>query len=144
MNRTRDPGLIGAVLAAALALAASLFFAFAPTTSTSTSRSVFVSPSGEPTPTAPVVHRTTSTLLESEGAGAVPVLAIPVALAAGAIAVSRLGSRRPIRLVLASLLLAGCVAGAASVGLFYVPAAVALVWGALATPPSLRLAEARA
>jgi hypothetical protein len=74
-------------------------------------------------------------LLEHEGAGVVGVLAVPVAIAlAGAAPGPRTARGR--RLGAGWVLLAACAVGAASLGAFYLPAAVALVVaGAKTTRP---------
>lgn len=147
MNEDRDRGLIWAVVSMSLAVAASAFFALYPTTSTSVSSSVSVSPNGHQGPVSTVVHHSTRTLLSQEGPSVLIVLAVPVGLAVAAIAVSRTRRRQGIRVVLACLLGVGCLLGAMTVGLFYVPAAGALaVCAALTTSrhePVSRLAPTR-
>jgi hypothetical protein len=64
-------------------------------------------------------------LVEANGVSVLGVLALPVVLASvGLVAVAR--RRRPILVAVMVALVALCVLGFASVGLFYLPAAVAL------------------
>jgi hypothetical protein len=78
-------------------------------------------------------------LVEVNGMSVLGVLAVPVLLAGvGLVAVGR--RRRPILVVVTVAMLALCVLGLASVGLFYLPAAVALVvavvgWRQVPSPP---------
>ncbi|HKE73332.1 MAG TPA: hypothetical protein VKB57_06940 [Acidimicrobiales bacterium] len=67
------------------------------------------------------------TLLASEGAGVLVPLAVPVVVAGAAVAAGRSRRARGVRLAAGGLLLAGCLVALLSVGLFYVPAGVALV-----------------
>ena len=82
---------------------------------------------------------TTSTshesLLETDGTGVVVVLAVPVALVAIAVAAQGSSWRRRARCIAGGLLLGGSLLGAMSVGLPYLPAAVALLVAGLRTPP---------
>ena len=89
---------------------------------TSTSTSTAVSSDGT------VVTETSHpTLLASEGAGVLVPLAVPVVVAGAAVAAGRSRRARGVRLAAGGLLLAGCLVALLSVGLFYVPAGVALV-----------------
>ena len=78
-------------------------------------------------------------LVEANGVSVLGVLALPVLLAGvGLVAVRR--RRRPILIVVMVALVVFCVLAAASVGLFYLPAAVAVVvavvgWRHLPSPP---------
>ena len=74
-----------------------------------------------------VTESSAYTLPESEGASVVIVLAVPVVIAAIAVAAARATRARGIRFACGGLLMAGCLLGAASIGLPYVPAAVALL-----------------
>jgi hypothetical protein len=66
------------------------------------------------------------TLLETEGPSVIAVLLVPVAVAlAGALGRGRRDRRR--RIVAGSVLAVFCVLGAMSLGVFYVPAAAALL-----------------
>ena len=78
------------------------------------------------------------TLLDNEGPGVLLVLAVPVLLAAISAAASRLRDARAVRFIAGGLLLVGCVLGAASVGLPYMPAALALLVAAGHSPASAR------
>jgi hypothetical protein len=74
----------------------------------------------------------TSTLLETEGAGVAVVLTVPVVIAGLAVAAAKSTRARRVRFCCGATLVVGCLLGAASIGLPYVPAAVALlVSGAL-------------
>ena len=74
-------------------------------------------------------------LLDTEGTAVVGVLAVPVALVAIAIAAQGSSWRRRARCIAGGLLLVGSLLGAMSVGLPYLPAAVALLVAGLRTPP---------
>lgn len=104
---------------------------FAPTTSTvSVSSSSSTSSADSPTE----VETTTSSgsLLEHEGAGVVVILLVPVAVALVGALGNGPGARR--RRLAAGWVLAGaCVLGAASLGIFFLPAAVALLTAGLKT-----------
>ena len=70
------------------------------------------------------------TLLETEGASVVAVLAVPVVVAlAGAVGRGSTARRR--RIVAGSVLTGACVLGAMSIGIFFVPAAVVLLTAGL-------------
>ncbi len=97
----------------ALAVAASTGLLFVPTATTLTA-----TPAGSSS--APVV--THESLLEHEGSGVLVVLALPVLLAA----LGAAPGRRRGRSLAAVLLWAFAAVGAASVGLLYAPAAVAM------------------
>jgi hypothetical protein len=72
-------------------------------------------------------------LVESEGAGVVVVLLIPVAVAlVGALARGR--AARHVRIAAGSALLVLCVLGAMSIGVFYLPAPVLLLLAGVRTP----------
>jgi hypothetical protein len=117
---------------------------FAPTTSTvSVSSSDSASPVDSPTE----VETTTSsgTLLEQEGAGVVAILLVPVAVAlVGALGDGPTVRRR--RIAAGWVLASACVLGAASLGIFFLPAAVALLAAGLKTgaaPPGPRRGATR-
>lgn len=79
---------------------------------------------------------TTETLLKANGLSALPLLVGPVVLTALVVAIlmtTRIKpSTRKVSLWVAAVLLLGfCVAGALSIGTFYLPAAVALVVAAV-------------
>ena len=82
--------------------------------------------------------RSSYSLLEGEGAGIVVVLAIPIVLAlAGVIGAAT--DRAWLATCAASLLVVAVLLGAASIGLFFVPAAIAVViaarWTAAGATP---------
>ena len=114
---------IAAAVSLGLAVVASAALAVLPTGS----KTVAVQ-AGEPT--APAVTR--ESLLEHEGASVLVVLALPVLAAAPGAVVGAAPRRRRVRAVSAGLLWAFTVLGAASVGLFYVPAALAMTVAACA------------
>jgi len=66
------------------------------------------------------------TLLETEGAGVIVILLVPVVLAVAG-AVGRGSTARRRRIVAGSVLTGACVLGAMSIGFFFVPAAAALL-----------------
>lgn len=72
-------------------------------------------------------------MFENEGAGVLVVLTVPVVIALGALLAQRLAHARRWRFLAAGVLLVGCVLGAASIGLPYFPAVLALVAAAAAT-----------
>lgn len=104
---------------------------FAPTTS-----SVSVSSSGSmssaDSPTEVVTTTSRGTLLQQEGASVVAVLLVPVAVAlVGALGEGPAARRR--RIAAGWVLAGACVLGAASLGLFFLPATVALLTAGLKT-----------
>ncbi len=113
-----------AFVALGWAILAGLAFAVLPS---GTSSSTTTSSSG-------TVIETTSdeSLLEHEGAGVLIVLAVPALLTFVAVVVKR----RPLRLGVGFVLLAACMLGAMSVGLFFLPAAVLVLCAASASPRS--------
>ena len=106
--------------ALAWAIVMGVVWLFAPT-----GRSTSVTASSDGTV---VTESSTSSLLQSEGAGVALVLAVPVAIAAIAVAASGSRRARQIRFACGGVLALACLLGAASVGLPYVPAAVALLF----------------
>jgi hypothetical protein len=72
-----------------------------------------------------------TTLPESDGWDVLAVLAIPVALAGAPLMLGSTRLRRPALVVSSLLLLAFAALGAASIGLFYLPAAAAMVIAAV-------------
>ena len=118
-------GTVAARASLLLAFAASTAFVFLPTTTR-------VTATGPGSASPPVTtHRT---LLEHEGSGVFVVLAVPVAVAAlGAVAGAAHGTRLA-RGLSASLLWVFTALGAASVGLFYAPAALVMTVAACAPP----------
>jgi hypothetical protein len=82
-----------------------------------------------------VIETTTDeSLLEREGAGILIVLAIPALLALTAVVVKR----RSVRLGVGFVFLAACLLGAMSVGLFFLPGAVLVLYAASTSPAALR------
>jgi hypothetical protein len=73
-----------------------------------------------------VVTTTHESLVQTNGAGVLIVLGVPALLTL----VAFLVKRRPVRAVLSGLLFVGCVLGAMSVGVFFLPAAVLLICAA--------------
>jgi hypothetical protein len=72
-----------------------------------------------------------TTLPESDGWDVLAVLAIPVVIAGAPLMLGSTRLRRPALVVSSLLLLAFAALGAASIGLFYLPAAAAMVIAAL-------------
>ena len=95
---------------------------FAPTVSTSSSGSM----SSANSPTEVVTTTSKETLLHHEGASVVAVLLVPVAVAlAGALGDGPTARRR--RIAAGWVLAGACLLGAASLGIFFLPATVALL-----------------
>ena len=107
-----------AIAALAWTIALSLLWLFVPA---GQSESMSVSSDGTT-----VTESSTHTLVEVEGVSVLLVLAVPVVLAGIAVAAARATRACGIRFACGGLLMAGCLLGAASIGLPYVPAAVAL------------------
>jgi hypothetical protein len=72
-----------------------------------------------------------TTLPETEGWDVLGLLAIPVVLAGAPLMLGSTRLRRPALVVSSALLLVFAALGAASIGLFYLPAAVAMVVAAV-------------
>ena len=130
MDRPR--GTSAVVLALALALLASAVLLVVPAY-TGVRASAAVTPGGAAGPRPPEVRR--ATLLEFNGPGVLGALAVPVVLTGLPVAANWTALRTASR-VLAALLLTGfALATGFSVGLFYLPAAGALLaavlWGAV-------------
>jgi cytochrome bd-type quinol oxidase subunit 2 len=115
-------------------IALSLLWLFVPS---GQSTSVSVSSDGTT-----VTESSTHTLVESEGSSVVLVLAVPVVVAGIAVAAARATRPRGIRFACGGLLMAACLLGAASIGLPYVPAAVALFLSGALTRQRVPVAEA--
>ena len=75
---------------------------------------------------ATVFTTTQQTLLEIEGRSVLVVFMVPVAIAAVGAFAGR-GSRRKVRLRAGVLLTIGCLVAAASIGMFFIPSAIALI-----------------
>ena len=102
---------------------------FAPTTSSVSSSG---SMSSADSPTEVVTTTSRGTLLQDEGASVVAVLLVPVAVAlVGALGEGPAAPRR--RLAAGWVLAGACMLGAASLGIFFLPAAVALLTAGLKT-----------
>ena len=129
MARRQVDGTFAAWASLGLAVAASAVLLFLPTTSRVTTRS-----SGSPSP--PVV--THQTLLEHEGSSVLVVLAVPVLVAALGVLVGAGPGRLLLRVLAAFLLGVFSVLAAASIGLLYAPAALAMALAAAATPARVR------
>ena len=115
----------------ALAWAAGGWLAFAPSYQGETQ---YASLPGEP---AGEIVRHTSTLIEQNGLQVVPLLLAPIVLTAIALLALRLtNDRQAVRRLLlwgpAALLLGFCVVAILSIGIFYLPAAIALLVAAIA------------
>lgn len=126
-ERGRDRAALVGLL---LALVASLVLLFAPTgTSVSAcSRTVNGSPNVRSQPVQQPCGTRVShpSLVQSQGWGVAIPLAVPVAIAAAGLAVQRTRLRRPGSIVAGILLSILVVLGAFSIGIFYLPAAVAM------------------
>jgi hypothetical protein len=68
-----------------------------------------------------------TTLLESQGPGVIGILLVPVAIAALPVAAGRHKSARVLRAISATVLLGFALLGMLSIGLFYLPATLAMV-----------------
>ena len=74
------------------------------------------------------------TLLASAGPGVLVPLAVPVLVAGAGVVAGRSRHARGVRLAAGGLMLGACLAALLSVGLFYVPAGVALIVAGSLTP----------
>ena len=90
-------------------------------------RATAVAVPGQTAPPVPVVATRTATLVEVNGPGVLVVLAIPIALPVLALAAGKSRFRRATHVVGALLLVGFCLLTGFSVGLFYVPTALAMV-----------------
>ena len=128
MSSRPSPSTLLAALAALLALAASAFLLLTPFyTGTHTTTS---SGAGQPT-AARVVESRSATLLEVNGPAVLIPLTIPIALPALALAATRSRFRRLAYAIAALLLLVFCLLSGFSIGMYYVPAALAMLISAL-------------
>lgn len=127
---TRDISTLAAAMSLVLAAGASLFFALYPVM-TGTSHSVTITADSAMIEQAKTRK---ATLLETEGWQAVPALTIPVLLTALPSFLRRTRCRRMSRWGSAMGLVAFAVAGSLSVGLFYVPSALAMCLAAVCSP----------
>jgi hypothetical protein len=118
--------------ACAWTLLTAVVLLFAPINSSSVSVSSSGSPSSAGSPTEVVTTTSARTLFEHAGAGVVAVLLVPVAVAlVGALGAGPAARRR--RIAAGSVLAGACVVGAASLGIVFLPAAVALLAAGLKT-----------
>jgi hypothetical protein len=139
-DRSKGTGARPAALSFALALVASLILLFVPTGTTSSSFcSVAPAPTspggtpGSPTCTSSETH---PSLVDEQGWGVAIPLSIPVVVAGIPVAVTKTRARRPASIAATSLLLAFTILGAASVGIFYLPSAVAMIVAASHRSPA--------
>lgn len=124
-----------AIASFALAALASVAFVFLPVIGgqersgglSAESGRVTIGPSGSPAAQSAEGDSSGSTLPERQGLGIVGVLAIPVVISGVAAALSGVRQRRVVQGVAAALLVGWVLLGLASVGLFYVPSALAMV-----------------
>src|SRR5688500_13194316 len=118
-----------AILALVLALAAALVLLLAPFyTGVQTTA---VGRPGQNASSPPVVEVRSATLLEVNGPGVLLPLVLPIALPALALTSGQSRFRRPAFIVGALLLAVFCLVSGFSIGLFYVPAALAMAAAAL-------------
>jgi len=127
----RTTGLL-AWLSVAWTVVAGVALALAPMVSVRSASSVSTPEGSSGAVPEVVTTRSTETLLQNEGAGLVVILLIPVAVALiGALGGGPAARRR--RIAAGWVLLGTCVIGAMSLGIFYLPAAVALLIAGLTT-----------
>ena len=124
--KRHDPAIISAVIGHALAWAAAIWLAVGPTYQ---GASVAAVTSGG---AASEPIRVTATLIEVNGLSVLPLLLMPVLLTAMAVLFAMLIhaglTRRGVPLLASAVLLLGfCAVGIASIGLFFLPAAITLV-----------------
>ncbi len=106
------------------------FFLFGPVYGTTTSATA-ISPAG---PVGAPMRSGAAGLAAATGLWAYVVLALPALLAAVPLLVSPARPRRRLNLAFAAFLGLFALVGAASIGLFYVPVAIALIVAAVAEP----------
>ena len=128
--RRRDAVVISTGIAHALTWGVALFLVVGPVYQGVSKTAV--TPAG----VASESSRVTATLIEVNGWSVLPLLLVPVVLTALALMAVlttrvRLAMRRVLSWVSAVLLLGFCAVGIFSIGLFYVPAAIALVVSAV-------------
>jgi hypothetical protein len=125
-------GAVGATVSLALAALAAAALLVAPVASQV--EPVEVSP-GRPTGAQLEQEREVErvSLLEHEGASVLLPLSIPVVIAALGVAAGWLTRPRPLRITSAGLLLAFVVVGIVSIGIYYLPSAIAMVVAAART-----------
>ncbi len=121
MDGLRRRGAIAAVLSLAFSLVAAVALAVAPLGS---QQEAVVSSPGSTATAGRVEH---VSLLQHEGASVLVPLAVPIAIAALGVVAGLFRRPRPVRAVAAGLLVVFVMLGAMSIGLFYLPSAVAMV-----------------
>ena len=120
----RGSGLVA--LSLALAVVGSLFWLFFPAVAYEEASSPAETGGSSAVEIVPVEQGRT-TLLEDEGPGILVVLALPIAVVLAALALERTRARRATRTTAAVLLAGFCVAALMSIGLVYVPSALAMI-----------------
>ncbi len=130
MDGLRRRGAIAAVVSLALSLVAAVVLAVAPLGSQQEAVPSSLDTSG-------VVGRVEHvSLLQHEGASVLIPLAVPPAVSALGVVAGLFPQPRPVRAVAAGLLVVFVLLGAMSIGLFYLPCAVAMVVAAVQTEPT--------
>ena len=120
-------GAIAAVISLAFSLVVAVTLAVTPLGS---QREVVLSSPGGTAIAGRVEH---VSLLQQEGASVLVPLAVPIAMAALGVGAGLFRRPRPVRAVAAGLLVVFVLLGAISIGLFYLPSAVAMVVAAVQT-----------
>ncbi len=129
-TRPRSPGARAGAVSLVLALMASVILLVVPTgTSVSSVCSVGPPPvpggaQASPTCISRVTH---TSLVDDQGWGVAVPLSIPVVVAGIPLALAGTRAWRPAAIAAACLLMAFAILGAASVGIFYLPSAVAMI-----------------
>ena len=123
------------LVAFGLAVAASLAVLFVPLASRQEACSA--TPSDNAAPAAPCKERVSHvTLIEEEGPSLLPVVAVPLAIAGIGFGLARTRWGRPAALTSGTLLTLFAVLTGFSIGLFYLPAAIALFMATSRLPQS--------
>ena len=130
MTRSKAPQALS-IIAALWATAVALFFLFGPVYETSTSEYSVTVSSGQVATSPERVGHTTG--LRANGPQIAFVLTIPIVLALLPLAFRK--HQRAAFLAAGALSLAFCVLGAMSVGMFYVPSALLLLFAGASTKP---------
>lgn len=126
-SNEKVPATWAVVASLALAVIAAAYLLVVPTYAAE-STTIMLGPAG---PGAPVSTRSESTLLEAEGWSALVPVLIPVILSAAPLLLNGTRYAAPARLLAAVLLLGFVVIAGFSIGLFYLPNAVAMLLAAL-------------
>ncbi len=129
MPRREDAGHVAAIVSFGLALAATAVLAAAPLGSRQ--EAVLNSPNDE---SSGRVERVS--LLEHEGPSVLLLLAVPAVIAALGVVASHSPARKAVRATSAGLLVAFVFLGLMSIGVFYLPSAVAMMVATAKTRPS--------